>query len=109
MAFDLDKMCKHATERINKSINASAKKHMQAITDGFQGVQRVTLTIRDREHFYKVVTWCNRHIGHGKECWTVRSSVLRYVDPSKAKYNPPAIKEWVIFTRDADITPITVM
>ena len=51
---------------------------------------RQPIIIRDRDHFYKIVSWCIRNIGKGKRYWTIDGRrVLRLVDPTNPRYNPP--------------------
>ena len=35
------------------------------------------VTIRDREHFYKIVKWLNENVGKGTEFWTMEGRVLK--------------------------------
>lgn len=35
------------------------------------------LTIRDTEHFYKLVNWLNENVGKGEDKWTMEGRVLR--------------------------------
>ena len=42
------------------------------------------LTIRDREHFYRVVKWMNENVGKGSDKWTVEGRVLKSVKQGKA-------------------------
>jgi hypothetical protein len=37
----------------------------------------ITLTIRDKDHFKKVINWLNDNIGKGREHWTCTGKVLR--------------------------------
>lgn len=71
--------------------------------------QVIPMVIRDREHFYKVVNWCNKNIGKGKQYWTVGGRVLRFVDPSKKAYSPPAHRDWLIMVPGIDCTAIKEM
>lgn len=40
-------------------------------------VHTFRVTVRDREHFYKLVNWLNSHIGKGEEKWTMEGRVLK--------------------------------
>ncbi len=42
------------------------------------------LTIRDREHFYRVVKWMNENVGKGSDKWTVEGRVLKSLKQGKA-------------------------
>lgn len=35
------------------------------------------LTIRDKEHFYRIVKWLNENVGKGSDKWTMEGKVLR--------------------------------
>ena len=35
------------------------------------------VTIRDREHFYKLVNWLNTNVGKGEENWTMEGRILK--------------------------------
>lgn len=35
------------------------------------------VTIRDREHFYKIVNWLNTNVGKGEDKWTMEGRVLK--------------------------------
>lgn len=35
------------------------------------------ITIRDREHFYKIVNWLVANVGRGSDLWTMEGNVLR--------------------------------
>lgn len=72
-------------------------------------IQRVSITVRDRAHFYALVHWCNNNIGYGSSKWTVAGRVLRFVDPSKKSYNPPIVRDWLVFVPDIDLTPLLAL
>ena len=42
------------------------------------------ITIRDREHFYKIVNWLNVNVGKGEENWTLEGRVLRALKQGKS-------------------------
>jgi len=35
------------------------------------------IVIRDRDHFYQVVTWLNNNVGKGMDKWTMEGRVLK--------------------------------
>jgi hypothetical protein len=35
------------------------------------------VTIRDKDHFYKVVNWLNANVGKGSDKWTMEGRVLK--------------------------------
>jgi hypothetical protein len=35
------------------------------------------VTIRDREHFYRLVKWLNENVGKGEDKWTMEGRVLK--------------------------------
>jgi len=37
------------------------------------------ITIRDADHFYKIVRWLNEHVGRGTANWTIEGRVLRNI------------------------------
>lgn len=41
------------------------------------------VTIRDREHFYKIVNWLNLNVGRGTNNWTMEGRVLRAIKQGK--------------------------
>jgi hypothetical protein len=47
-------------------------------------VHSFRLTIRDREHFYRVVKWMNQNVGKGSDKWTVEGRVLKSLKQGKA-------------------------
>jgi hypothetical protein len=42
-----------------------------------------SVTIRDREHFYKIVNWLNENVGKGSECWTMQGRILKTLNTGK--------------------------
>lgn len=38
-----------------------------------------SVTMRDRDHFYKVVSWLNKNVGKGSQYWTMGGSILRHI------------------------------
>lgn len=55
------------------------------------------VTVRDREHFYKIVNWLNANVGKGKEQWTMEGRVLKLL-----KLGKPVTKAVYIFRQDFD-------
>jgi hypothetical protein len=115
--MDIDRACKEAMDRVNAAIEKSAKLHSKAlfrfcyptVQPGIptkEPQQEITLTIHNRTQFYQCVRWCDNQIGKGSQYWTVRGKVLKFIDPSKKAYDPPAVKVWVIFVPGIDITPL---
>ena len=41
------------------------------------------VTIRDRDHFYKIVNWLNTNVGKGEDKWTMEGRVLRNLKAGK--------------------------
>jgi hypothetical protein len=41
------------------------------------------VTIRDREHFYKIVNWLNTNVGKGSDKWTMEGRVLKTISTGK--------------------------
>ena len=41
------------------------------------------VTIRDREHFYKIVNWLNTNVGKGEDKWTMEGRVLKTLKQGK--------------------------
>lgn len=46
-------------------------------------VHSFRVTIRDREHFYKIVGWLNTNVGHGENNWTMEGRVLKSLKQGK--------------------------
>lgn len=42
------------------------------------------VTIRDREHFYKLVNWLNTNVGKGEDKWTMEGRVLKTIKAGKS-------------------------
>jgi hypothetical protein len=42
------------------------------------------VTIRDREHFYKLVNWLNENVGKGEDKWTMQGRVLKTLKTGKS-------------------------
>ena len=55
------------------------------------------VTIRDRQHFYKIVNWLNENVGRGKDNWTMEGRVLRTLKGGKS-----ASPKVYIFREDFD-------
>lgn len=41
------------------------------------------VTIRDRDHFYKIVNWLNANVGKGEDKWTMEGRVLKSLKQGK--------------------------
>lgn len=41
------------------------------------------VTIRDRDHFYKLVNWLNENVGKGSTKWTMEGRVLKSLKQGK--------------------------
>ena len=41
------------------------------------------VTIRDREHFYKLINWLNTNVGKGEDKWTMEGRVLKTLNTGK--------------------------
>ncbi len=105
--FNTDDEVLAAKKRLSNALNKSVKRHLRELAKSRSGVQRVTLTVRDRDHFYKIVHYCNKNYGRGSHYWTTAGRVLRFVDPSKPSYNPPRIIDFIIYAVGADISALT--
>jgi hypothetical protein len=55
------------------------------------------VTIRDREHFYKLVNWLNTNVGKGQDKWTMEGRVLKTLKGGK-----PVSPKIYIFREDFD-------
>lgn len=42
-----------------------------------------TVKVRDTAHFYRIVQWMNTNVGKGKEFWTTRGKVRRFLSEGK--------------------------
>ena len=42
------------------------------------------VTIRDRDHFYKLVNWLNTNVGKGQDKWTMEGRVLKTLKGGKS-------------------------
>lgn len=42
------------------------------------------ITIRDREHFYKIINWLNANVGKGEDKWTMEGRVLKTLKQGKS-------------------------
>lgn len=56
------------------------------------------VTIRDRDHFYKLVNWLNTNVGRGVENWTMEGRVLKTLKAGKS-VNPK------VYIMKADFDP----
>jgi hypothetical protein len=41
------------------------------------------ITMRDREHFYKIVKWLNENVGKGSDKWTMEGRPLKSLKAGK--------------------------
>jgi hypothetical protein len=55
------------------------------------------VSIRNTEHFYKIVNWLNKNVGKGRDNWTMEGRVLRIL-----KSGRPASPKIYIFTENYD-------
>jgi hypothetical protein len=62
-------------------------------------VHTFRVTIRDREHFYKLVNWLNQNVGKGEDKWTMEGRVLKTLKSGKT-VNPKIY----IFRPDFDVS-----
>lgn len=62
-----------------------------------KAVHTFRVTIRDRDHFYKLVNWLNSNVGKGEDKWTMEGRVLKTI--SKGKSVNPKI---YIFSEDCN-------
>lgn len=42
------------------------------------------VTIRDRDHFYRIVKWLNDNVGKGSDKWTMEGRVLKSLKQGKS-------------------------
>lgn len=56
------------------------------------------VTIRDRDHFYKIVNWLNDNVGKGTQRWTMEGRVLKLLKNT----GKPVSKLVYIFRQDFD-------
>jgi len=113
--YNIDEDCAASLLKLNRRIGRHWKKERKKMFDSWypkrvpiadpsiEVQQEITLTIHDTATFYKCVWWCNNRIGVGTKYWTIKSKVLKYVDPSKSAYNPPATKTWLIFVPGIEV------
>jgi len=92
--FDIDKMVYDANRSLQRTIQASITRNKKEMMFG-KTPRVVSITVRDRDHFYAMVKWCNKNCGQGSHFWTVRGRVLK---------NIPTTKDWLIFTPWVDIS-----
>ena len=62
-------------------------------------IHNFRITIRDRDHFYRLVNWLNENVGKGEDNWTMEGRVLRAL--KQGKNVSPKI---YIFREDFDTT-----
>ncbi len=60
-------------------------------------VHTFRVTIRDRDHFYKLVNWLNENVGKGEDKWTMEGRVLKVLKQGKS-----ATPKIYIFREDFD-------
>lgn len=60
------------------------------------------VTIRDREHFYKIVNWLNSNVGKGEENWTMEGRILKSLKEGKT-VSPK------VYIMKADFDPASAM
>lgn len=41
------------------------------------------VTVRDREHFYRIVNWLNANVGKGQDKWTMEGRILKTLKQGK--------------------------
>lgn len=56
------------------------------------------ITVRDIEHFYKLVNWLNINVGRGEDQWTMRGKILKSL-----KRGIPVNTKIYIFKEDFDV------
>jgi len=42
------------------------------------------VTIRDRDHFYRLVKWLNENVGKGTDYWTMEGRILKTLKQGKS-------------------------
>lgn len=47
-------------------------------------VHTFRITIRDPEHFYKLINWLNTNVGKGQDKWTMEGRVLKTLRQGKS-------------------------
>lgn len=62
-------------QKIVKEVPANLKEKNAAHT--------FRVTIRDREHFYRLVNWLNVNVGKGEDKWTMEGRVLKTLKGGK--------------------------
>lgn len=109
--MDIQKTHDEALERlrefINHNVTKAKKEHAKAAKATFGRImpaRNYGVTIYNREEFYALVNWLNKRIGKGGHFWTVSQPVLKYIDPSKKKYNPPKVCNWTVFKPWVDVS-----
>ena len=103
--MDIDKTC---TGNARQQETRTKKLLKIALTDS-RYTQQVVLLVRDLEHFYEIVRWCNINAGYKKTDWTTVGKVLKYLRPSSKYY---ATSTEVIFkfsNNSLDLTPLTTL
>jgi hypothetical protein len=49
-----------------------------------KAIHTFRVTIRDLNHFYKIVKWLNDNVGKGTENWTMEGRVRKYLKEGKS-------------------------
>lgn len=57
------------------------------------------VTIRDRDHFYKLVKWLNDNVGKGEDKWTMEGRILKTLKQGK-----PVSPKIYVFKADFDVS-----
>lgn len=107
--FDLDAEIRKSKKKLRLQLNTAVKKNLVAMAKSRKNKQVVTVTVVDRDHFYRIVHYCTKHYGHGSHCWTTAGRVLRFVDPARPSYNPPRIIDFIIYTPGADVSQLPLL
>lgn len=109
--MNIDSDCIAANRRLKEFIRHEAKKMKDVTHSIFTtpiSVQSRLITINNRDHFYKLVNYSNKNFGQGRMNWTSSGRILRYVDPSKNKYDPPRYVVWKIFGKKNSETLVSL-
>ena len=69
---------------MNKAPSKGSKQETPVNLKEQNAAHSFRLTIRDREHFYRVVKWMNENVGKGADKWTVEGRVLKSLKQGKS-------------------------
>jgi len=69
---------------MNKAPSKASKQETPVNLKEQNAAHSFRLTIRDREHFYRVVKWMNENVGKGSDKWTVEGRVLKSLKQGKS-------------------------